>query len=567
MKRFLFFQLLLSVALSVSSSNGLMIWVEFKDKNHNNFSLSRPHEFLSPRAIERRQKQAIPIDYYDFPVNRAYIDSIIGLDGFTFYYSSRWFNGAMFSARDEETLAQLNHFNFIASKEITRPLAKPATNKKGTQNVIGTNEFSDSYPNNGLLAGNFPFSATSLQHQFADYGAAQNQILMVKGESIHQKGLWGEGKIIAVLDAGFRAVDTMNVFQDLWIYNRIAGFHDFVQNKPELYNGHSHGTFVLSVMAANHHGFYKGLAPQATYWLLRTEDGATEYRVEEYNWLAGAEFADSVGVDIINSSLGYSTFDDPTQNYSYSDLNGASTVVSRAANMAYSRGILVVNSGGNYGTQSWKYIGAPADAQGVLAVGGVDHKGVKASFSSVGPTPDRRIKPQVMAQGQGVAIVNTMGDISFANGTSFSSPIIAGMAACLWQENPEATAADIKQAIIRSADRYHQPDSLYGFGIPDFSKASALLKKQIHDNQFIRLLHNPLRPESSLSFYAFSNEYITVELINTSGQRVLMKDRIAVNPGLNIIKPFTDISVLDLGMYLIRVNFKDRSEIIKAVKF
>jgi len=545
-----------------------MVWVEFKDKNNNRYSLSRPHEFLSPKAIERRQKQGIPLDYYDLPVNRSYVDSILKLNGFTLYYTSRWFNGAMFYVASQESVNEIKKFPFISLTEIAKHQPKVSSTSKNSPQFYYLETESDIiYENKNALRATFPFSTIFWQDQAVDYGAAENQIFMLNGQTLHQGGYWGEGKTIAVLDAGFRSVDTMRVFQDLWTFNRIAGYYDFVQNKQELFQGHAHGTYVLSVMAANQEGFYRGVAPSATYWLLRTEDGATEYRVEEYNWLAGAEFADSVGVDIINSSLGYTTFDDPSQNYSYENMDGATTVVSRAANRAYSRGILVVNSAGNYGNQAWRYIGAPADAQGVLAVGGVDHKEVKALFSSVGPTYDKRIKPQVMAQGQGVSIVNTNGSVSQANGTSFSSPLIAGMAACLWEKFPDAKSTEIKQAIIKSGDRYHRPDSLYGFGIPDFTRVMAILEKQIHDNQFLKLIQNPLLPQSSISFYAFSHEFITVELINTNGQRVLYRDQIAVNPGLNIIKPFNDIEFLTSGMYLIRVNFKDRTETIKAVKF
>jgi serine protease AprX len=545
---------------SLQAEEVVLLWVGFKDKDHSPYSLSRPHEFLSHKSIERRLKQNIAVDYYDLPVSRLYVDSILSQENIGLMYTSRWFNGAMFKVTEPALIDWIKALGFVSETEISKRKISKKEGKKAVQSVDSEQQ---EYK---MLNGSFPYSSINKPNGYVGYGASEVQISMLNGQSLHEKGYWGNGRTIAVLDAGYRSVDTMTAFEDLWIYGKILGYYDFVQAKEELFQGHSHGTHVFSVMGANVPGIYTGVAPAASYWLLRTEDGATEFRVEEYNWLAGAEFSDSVGVDIINSSLGYTEFDDENQNYTYQDMDGSTTVIARAANLAFTRGILVVNSAGNYGTRPWAYIGSPADGHGVLAVGGTDSDTQRVAFSSVGPTFDGRVKPQVMAQGQGVAIVNNMGAISNANGTSFSAPLIAGLAACLWEKFPDATNSQIKKAIIRSADRYFKPDSLYGFGLPDFKYAAALLEKQLDDNQFLKLLQNPLMPESALSVYAFEPESISVDLFNSSGQKVWTIDSISVLPGLNDIKPFSDISRLSAGIYLIRVNFQKRTELVKAIK-
>ncbi len=561
MYKTLFLLFILAYASAVvKAEDEIMIWVEFSDKKHNNYSLSKPHEFLTPKALVRRQIQGIPLDVYDLPVSQIYIDSLLSDTTLQLIYTSRWFNGAMLKTQSSTAINRLGEFNFISFTERAKVISRDTTKNSALQSLVPK----IATPQNSIN-GAFP-SAYPFQTDYGDYGATRGQIEMLNGQYLHQEGYWGRGMTIAVLDGGYRSVDTLQAFQDLWINNNIVGVHDFVESKAELYKGHAHGTYVLSVMAANIPDQYLGVAPAASYWLLRTEDAASEYRIEEYNWLAGAEFADSVGADIINSSLGYTVFDDVSQNYSYADLDGSTAVVTRAANMAFSRGMLVVNSAGNYGTQSWKYLGAPADGHGVLAVGGTDSQGNIASFSSLGPTADGRIKPQVVAQGQGVSIVNYLGTVSTANGTSFSSPLISGLSACLWQRFPEATNVEITNAIIKSADRYSLPDSAYGFGMANFYMAAKLLEEQLIDREFLKLVSNPLIPESAITFYAYEQDLISIEMFNSSGQRVWLQEEIAVFPGFNEIKPFTNISSLASGIYLIRVNFKNKAEFIKSLK-
>jgi serine protease AprX len=553
-------------ALSSWGNNPVMVWVEFADKENSHYSLARPHEFLSQRAIERRQKQNIPFDFYDLPVSPHYLQTLAADTSIVVYYSSKWFNGAMLKVSNAEALQQLYNYEFISYWEDVKP-QPPLPEDKKLEEINGSQAFDYYSFDPAMFSEEYPYSLMHTFNNYPDYGEAENQVRLVNGQELHGRGYWGRDKVIAVLDAGYRAVDTLEGFSFLWEQNRILGFRDFVDPDGNIFNSHPHGTYVLSVMGGFLPGRYSGAALGASYWLLRTEDAASEFRIEEYNWLAGAEFADSVGADIINSSLGYTRFDDPAQNYTYNDLDGQTTIVARAANKAFSRGILVVSSAGNYGAQSWRYIGSPADAHGALAVGGTNNTGQRVNFSSVGPSADGRVKPEVMAQAQGVAVLNLVGSTGNANGTSFSAPLVAAMAACLWQKFPKATNEQIQNAIIRSADRYMMPDSLYGYGIPDFGKAIEILGGQYEDALPVAMiLNNPLVPDSAIRFFAEGNETISIDLINSSGQKMWTLKNIEVLNGYNEVRPFGDIGVLASGIYIVRINFKNRSEFLKAIK-
>jgi serine protease AprX len=563
----LFISLLLFTGLSANQPH--MIWVEFSDKENSPYSLSRPHEFLTAKAIERRQRQMIPLDQLDLPVSPAYVEQLSNLPGVTVYYTSRWFNGALVALEYEQTSEDIIQLAFVVNAEIVKPGAaaeKASKKKNGDSNRFTPTSQNTAKINNTDVFAPVISTSTSYWNTYPEYGLARNQIELVNGQTLHTQGYWGHGKVIAVLDSGFSNVDTLEAFSHLWFDGKILGSRDFVVPGGNVFRSHSHGTHVFSVMGALVDDTYAGVALGASYWLLRTEDAPTEFRIEEYNWLAGVEFADSVGADIINSSLGYTRFDDESQNYTYQDLDGRTTVVARAANKAFNKGMLVVASAGNYGNQSWRYLGSPADAIGALAVGGTDDAGNRISFSSVGPTADGRIKPDVMAQGRAVATINPGGGNSNANGTSFSSPLVAGLAACLWQGFPNATNKQIKYAIIQSGDRFLSPDSLYGNGIPDLRKAFEIMRQQQKDEPIVSLALNPIMPDSALIFYADSSEKISLELINSSGQRILFVSDILVVEGHNAIKPFRQIENLSSGVYFIRMNFKDRSELIKAVK-
>ena len=562
-KRITLLAILFLLLLQAKAQDPVMVWVSFKDKDHSPFSLSRPHEFLSQRSLERRQRQMIPLDNTDLPVSPYYLNLIETFEGVKVYYTSKWLNGAMLRLESPAIYQDIAGLDFVVFSEIVKSYSG------STQSVSPVDLRGMEMHDNALE--NSPEPVYSFHSVFADshypaYGATENQINMVNGSALHQRGFWGRGLKIALLDAGYRFVDSLEAFQYLWHHNKILGWRDFVNPGGNVFREHPHGTYVLSVMGGYLPGTYAGAALGASYWLIRTEDAATEFRIEEYNWLAGAELADSIGADIINSSLGYTRFDDPSQSYTYSQLDGQTTVVARAANYAFSKGILVVNSAGNYGAQTWQYIGSPADAPGVLAVGGTNSNGNRVNFSSVGPSADGRTKPDVMAQAQGVAVINLMGSIGQANGTSFSSPLVAAMAACLWQSFPLASADQLKEAIIKSADRYFEPDTLYGFGIPDFEIASQILNQQIKPSQALKIIKNPITIHSSLRIFADDAQEVTISIYNASGQSIFNFGNVLLYKGYNDIRAFEYIESMASGIYFVKVNFRNRTEMVKAIK-
>jgi subtilisin family serine protease len=378
-----------------------------------------------------------------------------------------------------------------------------------------------------------------------DYGFGYTQIHMLGGDLMHEMGYRGQGKVIAILDAGFLNANTLSVFDSIWQNNQVLGTHDFVRGGDIQFDEHVHGAMVLSCMAANSPGQLIGTAPKASYWLLRSEDGATEYIIEEYNWVSAAEYADSVGADIINSSLGYTEFDDPALNHTYADMDGNTAVCTRGADMAARKGILVVNSLGNEGSSQWYYLSAPSDGDSVMGIGAVDGSGVYASFSSHGPSYDGRVKPDVVAQGSGVAIVDPYsGSITFGGGTSFSSPITAGMVACLWQANPSLNNMQIAQAIKQSASQYENPDDMLGYGIPDYVLA----------NNILTVISGPEGNPGIFDIYPnpFADTF-TIDL-------TAMEDQSNLNKGLCRVD-ISDLTGRIIGSQLISLTGSDKTEV------
>jgi len=453
-------QLLITVLLSLFSAMVLpaqnaapnSYWVQLKDKKGTRYSINRPEAFLSQRSIDRRKRQHISIDETDLPVSPDYLDSLKNR-GLEIVHTSKWLNGATVRTMDTTLIKKIATLPYVSLVQLTKPanILKSAHNK-----------FSD--------------EIESTEYDPAKYGTAITQLTQLNGQYLHQQGFRGKGIQIAILDAGFLHANTITAFDSLRNTNRILGIRDFVDPKSDIYAQNYHGMSVLSCMAGNVPGSLIGTAPDASFYLIRSEDVASEYLVEEDNWVAAAEYADSLGVDVINSSLGYYQFDDPAMNHTYSDMSGKKTRVTQGANMAFQKGILVFSSAGNEGNNPWKHIIAPSDGENVIGVAAVDKNGLRATFSSVGPAFGGAIKPNVAAMGSGTTLVNSSGFIGNASGTSFSSPVLAGMGACLLQANPYAGVKLTKLAIEQSASQYNKPDSLLGFGIPDFEKADKYLK-------------------------------------------------------------------------------------------
>jgi subtilisin family serine protease len=395
------------------------------------------------------------------------------------------------------------------------------------------------------------------QNNEAFYGNADVQIEMLNGDKLHNMGFQGQGVIVAVLDAGFYHADQIAFFDSLRNSGRLLGTHDFVQGGTSVFEDNSHGLSVLSTMAGYVPGVFVGTAPKASYWLLRTEDADSENLIEEDNWVRGAEFADSVGAQIINSSLGYTVFDDSTASHNYSDLNGNTTRISIGADIAASKGILVINSAGNSGADPWKYVGAPADADSVLSIGAVDAERNYASFSSQGPTFDGRIKPNVSAMGELSWVINSSGLPGKSNGTSFSSPILAGMAACLWQAHPEAKSMEVFKAIEQSADQYATPDEKKGFGIPDFLIAHSILSqlklnKDVQDS-LVNVYPNPFIEGVTIEFFSTKEQDVQVKIFKLSGKQIA-EENVHVYPYINNLLQLEKVKRLSAGQYVVSLS-------------
>lgn len=420
--------------------------ISLKDKAATEYSLKKPEKYLSAKAIERRRKQNLPIDSTDLPVCRKYIDEI-RKQGVKIVVTGKWDNFVTVSCNDTTLIDRIAALPFVLSTE--KVWISPGAGKPS----MATER--DSVLNQPTI------------HPDSIYGRAITQIQMSNGDKLHEAGFKGQGMTIAVIDAGFHNVDKITAMQNI----RILGTKDFVNQQADIFAESSHGMSVLSCIGMNRPDIMTGTAPEASFWLLRSEDEYSEHLVEQDYWSAAVEFADSVGVDVINTSLGYYTFDDKLKNYKYRDLDGRHALMSRQASHIADKGMILVCSAGNSGAGSWKKITPPGDADNVLTVGAIDKRAVLATFSSVGNTADHRVKPDVVAVGVGSDVIRTDGNQGRANGTSFSSPIMCGMVTCLWQACPTLTAKEVIELVRRSGDRAGFPDNIYGYGVPDMWKA------------------------------------------------------------------------------------------------
>ena len=422
------------------------LYLRDKDLQHTPFSVNRPEQFLSARSIERRKRQGLPVDVTDLPIAPAYLDSV-SRTGIEIVGQSKWNNTLLVKIHKEKELNKLNSLSFITKKLKVFSSPDSITERKRSS---------------------FRKELNSWESVPIHYGAAAEQLKSLGGQRIHERGFYGNGMMIAVFDGGFMNVDRIPALHGV----KLAGLKDFVVPKSNnIFEEMEHGTMVLSTMAANAPNLYVGVAPEAQYVLVRCEDERTESLAEEDYWASAAEYADSLGVDVINSSLGYHDFDDVKTNHLYWEQDGETALISHTASMCADKGIICVNSAGNDGMGVWKKINFPADAKNILTVGSINEQGKNAAFSAVGPTADGRIKPDVMAYGSPTSVITGRGSIINDNGTSFSSPLIAGMTACLWQALPHKTAKQIIKLVKMAGNNQQHPDNIYGYGVPDFWKA------------------------------------------------------------------------------------------------
>lgn len=430
-------------ALGVSAGESYCFRVYLKEKGPSEYSLERPEAYLSDEALERRQKRGIEITESDLPVSSAYLDTLEANGGKPLV-QSKWFSTVVVATPDSLLAARLERLPMVDSVRWVWKGEWLPPEASGGERLTPDGE---------------PLKTP--------YGYAGKQIRMLKGEKLHALGYRGEGMRIAVIDAGFKHVDRISVFDSL----KLIGTHNVVYPETTVFAGDDHGTKVLSCLAAYAPGRMIGTAPQASYLLIKSEVSESEYPIEEDFWTAAVEYADSVGVDVISSSLGYFSFDADEVSYRHADLDGKTALISRAATRAAEKGILVFCSAGNEGNGEWQKITVPGDAPGILTVGAVGSDKKKSGFSSVGFTADNRVKPDVAALGGGCCVIEADGQIGLASGTSFSTPILAGLGACLWEALPELDNRRIRKLLRESSGQYKRPDPEVGYGIPDVYKA------------------------------------------------------------------------------------------------
>lgn len=444
---------------SEAQRNYDIYWISFKDKQNTPYSIFHPQEYLSARALERRSRFNIPIDSTDLPVNPQYLEPIT-VKGFKIHAISRWLNGVAVvkesASNTPEDLKKLSFVKDVFPIGFKRPVQAAPTD-------VGPRDYKQNYRMKDYY-----------------YGTGKNQIHMLKGQYIHKMGYEGQGMHVAIMDGGFSDMLETPAFDSLFANNQILGTHDFVEGDDYVFESHTHGRNVASCMVANLPYLFVGTAPKAQYYLFKTEDVKGEYIIEEYNWVAAIEKADQLGVDVVNSSLGYYDFDDNNMDYAYSDIDGKTSAMTRAAKLAAQKGILVVTSAGNEGNDKWKHITVPGDADNVLTVGAVDRDGYHAKFSSYGFEDRAIIKPNVMARGAiAVVAAKKRYDTSYSNGTSFAAPIMAGMVTSFWQAFPEHSNMEIMQALQNNGSYTHKPDNAYGYGVPNFLAAYKELRNSI----------------------------------------------------------------------------------------
>ncbi len=519
----LLFLLLLFAQTILAQDN--YYFVSFENKEGNGFNINQPEAFLSTKAINRRLNQGIDIYEQDLPITPSY-KTTISNQGAEVFESSKWFNGIIIKSTAIEA-EQLKNLSFVASITYLAP-----------QNYAGRR--------------------SSNQEELAVSDATtdtlfQNEILNVK--EMHSQGYLGQGIRIAVLDGGFRNVDNLSAFGHLYSQSKLDYTYDFVSKTSNVYQYSDHGTKVLSLMTGKILSSYQGVAPEANYMFFVTENVPSEYRIEEYYWLIAAERADSAGVDIINTSLGYSTFDDPQMNYTQEEMDGNTTVVAKAAHIASEKGIIVVASAGNEGNKAWSIITSPADIKDGLAVGSIQTDYGRSGFSSLGPSANGQIKPDVVAMGSSAFLINESGAIIRGSGTSFSAPQVAGLMAGIWQAYPDFSAIELLDAVRMSSSNATTPDNEIGYGIPSFIAINNYLES-VSDTEPIMVYPNPIMPSELLKIKIANPSKVNqaqFELYEPSGKK-LSSNLFTVSWSNNIAS--IELQHLSQGLYFLNVLYE-----------
>lgn len=521
-------------------------WVQFTDKNDSPYSIDAPEEYLSQRALDRRARLGIAIDEYDIPVNPQYLQAVADC-GATLINPSKWLNGVSIYASSSTIIDAINALDFV---EVVRNCENhPEAQLRKEENL------SFEMKNSGLARNAKDF-----------YGGAHDQVYQLKVNQLHDMGYDGTGVVIAVLDGGFEGTDIHSCFDNMRQEGRLLGTRDFVYGSTSVYTQSTHGTSCLSTMGAYDPNNMVGTAPKASYYLFHTEDGDQENIIEEYNWVSGAEYADSLGVDVCSTSLGYIDFDMSQWNHPLEHYDGQTAPMTIGAEIAASRGIICMNSAGNE-YDGYCTLGIPADAEHILTVGAVDANGNRADFSSVGPTYDGRIKPDVMAMGEDTYVASGnpggwWGDYYNGSGTSFSCPVLAGAVACLRQAFPYASVQEICDVVRQCGNRADNPDSKYGYGIPDFSAAFEVLHVDdtfTAQNNILSVFPNPSKGEVHIRL----NEVSIAELSVYDVMGHLLKTY-HFN-GLNHTTFERYLNDLSNGVYFIKADAENASQTVKVI--
>ncbi len=516
-------------------------WVYFTDKEDVEASIGNPISILSQRAITKKARYNIPIDERDVPVNESYIAQIKLVPNILVLAKSKWKNCIHVIGSSNDIL-QLESLSFVSHVLY----ADQSLNSKKPIDKFERNNHA-----NKLVASQVDYN----------YGATVNQVSQITVDALHKQDYTGEGMLVAVMDSGFPQVNNLEGFSRLRNQGKLLGGYDFPNRTDDVfaYQGNDHGTKVLSTMAGFIEDSFVGTAPDASYVLFRTEVAESETPVEESYWVEAAERADSLGVDVINTSLGYSTFDEVKYNYTPSDMDGETTFISQGANIATEKGLLVVNSAGNSGASVWGIITAPADAN-VFTVGAVNAQGQYVAFSSRGYTADGVVKPDGMAMGRNSAVINTNNNVDQNDGTSFSSPIMAGAITSLWQAFPEKTNVEIMQMVRESASFFTNPNEQMGYGIPDFS---SLIDDGFSDanQEDIKMLIYPNPSSSTIMLQLPENlEQAEVSIYDIQGKFISKSN---ITPSSNVIS----IAHLSSAVYILEVKGNDFNEKIKLLKY
>lgn len=519
-------------------------WVFFSDKENVAESIANPILIMTQEAIDRKELHGTIIDERDVPVNEDYIAQVKDVTGITVYAKSKWMNCVYVKGEQSiiETLLELPFVEDIeyANKSLNLFPGDPIEDKFAIEKDI----------------------PTASQRITYNYGAAANQIEMLAGDYLHELEYAGDEMIIAVLDAGFPSVNTNSGFEDMINEGRLLGTYDFQARSTNIDGTSNHGTRVASDIVGFLEDQFVGTAPQASFYFYVTEYTPTETPLEEAHWVEALERSDSLGVDVVNTSLSYKGYDDSTYTHTFEDLDGESTFAARGGNIAFDKGMILVCSAGNSGNSDSYYPGTPADAKGVLTIGAVNSNGNYSSFSSYGPTTDGRYKPDVMAQGSNAAVITTNGTISTSNGTSFSSPIMAGVVACLWQSRPEVPNDHVMQVVREAGHLYNNPTNQMGYGIPNFEDAYNLLQELGIEEEFLlsnfALYPNPVANRLNVSFpQEIANATINIHSI--LGEKLHTTE---ITPANNVVS----IESLSKGIYLATITAKNKSISFKIIK-